>query len=416
MNVLYERDSGMYKNGVKTASLYDSALLITVAAFLLISVVMVYSSSSVVALTNYDDAAYFMKRQVLWIIIGLALMVIAMHTDHRMFCDDRAALGLVIVSLLLLAATFVPVIGREVNGARRWLSLGALTFQPSELAKFTVVVYLSYSIAKKGERIRDFAQGLVPVFVVTGMFIGVVVFQPDFGTAMMLAGVTFIMLFVGGARIAHLSGVLLVFLPVAYFAVVETAYRARRIFAFLDPWSDPKGAGYQIIQSFLAFGSGGIFGRGLGEGRQKLLFLPERHSDFIYAVIGEEVGIIGALVVLVLFCIILWRGVVISLTVKERFSSLLAVGITVLISLQAFINMAVVTGILPTKGTVLPLVSFGGSSLVVTLVAIGVLLNISREIVHGGSGMRLPASRSRTVYRGSNNAMNTTGRNRRYGT
>lgn len=406
----------MYKNGVKTASLYDSTLLITVAALLLISVVMVYSSSSVVALTNYDDAAYFMKRQVLWIIIGLALMVIAMHTDHRMFSDDRAALGLVIISLLLLAATFVPVIGREVNGARRWLRLGALTFQPSELAKFTVIVYLSYSIAKKGERIRDFAQGLVPVFVVTGMFIGVVVFQPDFGTAMMLAGVTFIMLFVGGARIAHLSGVLLVFLPVAYFAVVETAYRARRIFAFLDPWSDPKGAGYQIIQSFLAFGSGGIFGRGLGEGRQKLLFLPERHSDFIYAVIGEEVGIIGALVVLVLFCIILWRGVVISLTVKERFSSLLAVGITVLISLQAFINMAVVTGILPTKGTVLPLVSFGGSSLVVTLVAIGVLLNISREAVHGGSGMTLPASRSRTVYRGSNNAMNTTGRNRRYGT
>ena len=406
----------MYKNGVKTASLYDSTLLITVAAFLLISVVMVYSSSSVVGLTNYDDAAYFMKRQVLWIIIGLALMVIAMHTDHRMFSDDRAALGLVIVSLLLLAATFVPVIGREVNGARRWLSLGALTFQPSELAKFTVVVYLSYSIAKKGERIRDFAQGLVPVFVVTGMFIGVVVFQPDFGTAMMLAGVTFIMLFVGGARIAHLCGVLLVFLPVAYFAVVETAYRARRIFAFLDPWSDPQGAGYQIIQSFLAFGSGGIFGRGLGEGRQKLLFLPERHSDFIYAVIGEEVGIIGALVVLVLFCIILWRGVVISLTVKERFSSLLAVGITVLISLQAFINMAVVTGILPTKGTVLPLVSFGGSSLVVTLVAIGVLLNISREAVHGGSGMTLPTSRSRTVYRGSNNAMNTTGRNRRYGT
>ncbi len=396
--------------------LYDSTLLVTIMVFLLISVVMVYSSSSVVALTNYNDAAYFMKRQVLWIIIGLPLMVIAMHTDHRMFSDKRAALGLVIVSLLLLAATFVPVIGREVNGARRWLSLGALTFQPSELAKFTVVVYLSYFIAKKGERIRDFAQGLVPIFVVTGMFIGMVVFQPDFGTAMMLAGVTYLMLFVGGARIVHLSSVLLVFLPVAYFAVVETAYRARRIFAFLDPWSDPKGAGYQIIQSFLAFGSGGIFGRGLGEGRQKLLFLPERHSDFIYAVIGEEVGIIGALVVLVLFCIILWRGIVISLTVKERFSSLLAVGITVLISLQAFINMAVVTGILPTKGTVLPLVSFGGSSLVVTLVALGVLLNISREAVNGGSGVALPTSRSRTVYRGSQNSVNTFARKRRYGT
>ena len=406
----------MYKQGVKTGLLFDSTLLVTIMVFLLISVVMVYSSSSVVALTNYNDAAYFMKRQVLWIIIGLPLMVIAMHTDHRMFSDKRAALGLVIVSLLLLAATFVPVIGREVNGARRWLSLGALTFQPSELAKFTVVVYLSYFIAKKGERIRDFAQGLVPIFVVTGMFIGMVVFQPDFGTAMMLAGVTYLMLFVGGARIVHLSSVLLVFLPVAYFAVVETAYRARRIFAFLDPWSDPKGAGYQIIQSFLAFGSGGIFGRGLGEGRQKLLFLPERHSDFIYAVIGEEVGIIGALVVLVLFCIILWRGIVISLTVKERFSSLLAVGITVLISLQAFINMAVVTGILPTKGTVLPLVSFGGSSLVVTLVALGVLLNISREAVNGGSGVALPTSRSRTVYRGSQNSVNTFARKRRYGT
>ncbi len=200
-----------------------------------------------------------------------------------------------------------------INGSRRWLRLGMFSFQPSELAKFAVVVYMSYYIAKKGEALRDFMNGLVPAYVVIGVFLLVASRQPDFGATMTLAGVAGIMLFAGGANLLHLGGTVLAALPVVYVAVAHSAYRARRIFSFLDPWADPQGAGHQIIQSFLAFGSGGVFGRGLGEGRQKLLFLPERHSDFIYAVIGEELGLIGALAVVALFLIILWRGVRIAL-------------------------------------------------------------------------------------------------------
>jgi cell division protein FtsW len=240
-------------------------------------------------------------------------------------------------------------------------------------------VYMSYYVAKKGERIRDFANGVAPAYVVTALFLGAAVLQPDFGSAMTLAGVSAVLLYAGGANLLHLGGTVLAALPFIIFAVVHKAYRWRRIVAFLDPWSDPQGAGHQIIQSFLAFGSGGVFGRGLGEGRQKLLFLPERHSDFIYAVIGEELGLIGALAVLLLFLVILWRGVRISLAAGDSFSRLLALGITLLICLQGLINMAVVTGLLPTKGIALPLVSYGGSSLVITMAALGVLLNISKE-------------------------------------
>lgn len=358
---------------------YDAPLLIAILVLLAGGVVMVYSSSSVVALTTYDDPAFFMKRQILWAVIGLALMATAMRIDHRVLQDKRVVLVLLIVSLFLLAATLAPGVGTMVNGSRRWLRLGTLSFQPSELAKFVVVVYMSHYIAKKGEELRDFMNGLFPAFVVIGVFLLVASRQPDFGAAMTLAGVAGIMLFVGGANLLHLGGTFVAALPVVYFAVADSAYRSRRIFSFLDPWADPQGAGYQIIQSFLAFGSGGVFGRGLGEGRQKLLFLPERHSDFIYAVIGEELGLIGALAVVVLFLIILWRGVRIALTVGDTFSRMLALGITLLISFQGAINMAVVTGLLPTKGITLPLVSYGGSSLVITMMALGVLLNISKE-------------------------------------
>jgi len=358
---------------------YDSALFAAILALIIISVVMVYSSSSVVALTSYDDAAYFARRQLIWAVAGLLLMAATMRMDHRLLGDQRVVMAILLVSLLLLAATLAPGIGRTVNGSRRWLRFGLLSFQPSELAKVALVIYLSYYIAKKGERIRDFTNGIMPAYVVAGMFMATAVFQPDFGTTMTIALVAGTMLFVGGANFLHLGATVLAGLPLIYIAVYHKAYRVRRIFAFLDPWADPHGSGHQIIQSFLAFGSGGIFGRGLGEGRQKLLFLPERHSDFIYAVIGEELGLIGALVVLALFLFLLWRGVRIALGANERFSRLLAFGITLLVCLQALINMAVVTGLFPTKGIALPLVSYGGSSMVITLGALGVLLNISRE-------------------------------------
>ncbi|HXY54032.1 MAG TPA: putative lipid II flippase FtsW [Nitrospirota bacterium] len=358
---------------------YDRMLLSAILSLLVVSIVMVYSSSSVVALTTYDDPAYFMKRQILWAIGGLALMAITMRMDHRVFYEQRLAIGLAVVALVMLSITLVPGIGKMINGSRRWLKFGLLSFQPAEFAKFALVVYMSYFIAKKGERIRDFMNGLVPAYIVTGMFLIATIRQPDFGAAMTLAGVALVMLFAGGANVLHLGGTAAAALPLVYLAVAHSAYRLRRIFAFLDPWADPQGAGHQIIQSFLAFGSGGVFGRGLGEGRQKLLFLPERHSDFIYAVIGEELGLIGALVVLVLFLTILWRGMRIALASGDVFSRLLALGITLLVCFQGMINMAVVTGLLPTKGIALPLVSYGGSSLVITMAALGVLLNISKE-------------------------------------
>lgn len=357
----------------------DRMLFIAILLLLIVSVVMVYSSSSIVALTTYNDSAFFMKRQLLWAFVGLAVMAFTMRLDRRYLEDQRVVLLLLAASLALLVATLVPGLGREINGSRRWLRLGMLSFQPSELAKFALIVYLSFSIAKKGARIRDFLSGLVPAYVVTGIFLLVAFRQPDFGAAVTLACVAGILLFAGGANLLHLVATAAAALPLVYVAVAHKAYRLRRVVSFLDPWSDPRGAGHQIIQSFLAFGSGGVFGRGLGEGRQKLLFLPERHSDFIYAVIGEELGLLGALVVLALFLLILWRGVRIALAAGDLFTRLLALGITLLICLQGLINMAVVTGLFPTKGIALPLVSYGGSSLVITLAAAGLLLNISRE-------------------------------------
>ena len=363
---------------METKGQYDRILLTAVMLLLAVGVVMVYSSSSAVALTSYNDSSYFMRRQIMWAIIGLLFMMAAMRVDHGLLADKRAVLLLLVVTFVLLAATFVPGIGRTVNGARRWISAWGLTFQPAELMKFTLVAYMSSYLSTRQELIGTFKSGLAPVFVVSGAFLGMTLLQPDFGTVMVMVAVMFCMLFAGGASLAHLGGIVLAGLPLVYVAVANKAYRLKRVTSFLNPWDDPLGAGHQIIQSFLAFGSGGVFGRGLGEGRQKFMFLPERHSDFIYAVIGEELGLIGAVVVLLLFSVILWRGIRIALR-TDGFSKMLAMGLTVLICSQALINMAVVTGIMPTKGIALPLVSYGGSALVVTLASVGVLLNISKD-------------------------------------
>ena len=357
---------------------YDKILLAAVMVLLAGGVVMVYSSSSVVALTTYNDPTYFMRRQTIWAALGFIMMMVTMRVDHETLANKQVVAALLLVTSALLAATFIPGIGRTVNGARRWIKAGPFTFQPAELMKLVLVVYLSSYLSSRREIIRDFQRGLLPAIAVTGLFLGLVLLQPDFGTVMAMGAVIMLMLLAGGARFTHLGALFLGAGSFAFVAVVNKAYRLRRITSFLNPWDDPQGAGHQIIQSYLAFGSGGVFGRGLGEGRQKLLFLPERHSDFIYAVIGEELGLIGGGVVLLLFCVILWRGLRIAFR-TEGFSRLLALGITTLICAQALINMAVVTGIIPTKGIALPLVSYGGSALVVTLASVGVLLNISRE-------------------------------------
>jgi len=301
-----------------------------------------------------------------------------MHVDHEIFGRKQVVAVLLAVTLLLLAAVLVPGIGRSINGARRWLRVGALSFQPAELMKFTLVVYVSAYVTGKGKKIRSLVHGLVPGLLICGLFLGLTLVQPDFGTVVAVGAVLAALFFAGGARIPHLVLLGLVVVPFGIFSVASKAYRLRRLMTFLDPWADPQGAGHQIVQSFLAFGSGGVFGRGLGEGRQKLLFLPERHSDFIYAVIGEELGIIGALLVLALFGLVLWRGIAIARN-AQGLGRMLALGFTLLITVQALFNMAVVTGIVPTKGIALPLVSYGGSALVVTLASVGVMLNISRK-------------------------------------
>lgn len=357
---------------------YDTALLGAVLGLLAIGVVMVYSSSSVVALTSYDDPSYFMKRQIIWALLGLLAMMAAMHTDHELLGNKRVVGAFLITTLVLLVAVLVPGIGRSINGARRWLRFGTLSLQPAEVMKFTLIVYVSAYITGKRAKIRNLVHGLVPGLLVCGLYLGLTLVQPDFGTVVAVGVVLVALFFAGGARIAHLALLVLGVVPLGVVEVASKAYRLRRLMTFLDPWADPQGAGHQIVQSFLAFGSGGVFGRGLGEGRQKLLFLPERHSDFIYAVIGEELGIIGALIVLGLYGLVLWRGIAIARN-AQGLGRLLALGFTLLITVQALFNMAVVTGIVPTKGIALPLVSYGGSALVVTLASVGVMLNVSRK-------------------------------------
>jgi cell division protein FtsW len=275
----------------------------------------------------------------------------------------------------------IPGIGVLRGGARRWLTLASFAFQPAELAKLALVIYLAHSMAKKEDKIKTFAIGVLPHLIVTGVCLGLLLLEPDFGTALILAMLLYSMLFIGGVRIAHLLGTALLALPALIYVMLTAPYRVRRVVTFLDPWSDPQNTGFQVIQSLIAFGSGQFWGRGLGEGRQKLFYLPEAHTDFIYSVIGEEIGLLGALAVLGLFGLIVARGLRLTSRIEEPFEQYLAFGLTALLGLQALIHMGVVMGIMPAKGLVLPFISYGGSALVVNLMEAGILLGLSRRRV-----------------------------------
>ena len=356
---------------------HDKMLLAATLALLLLGLAMVYSASAVIALSRHGDSLYYLKKQALWMGIGLVGMVAAMRLDYRAW--RKLTLPFLGVSLLLLVLVLLPQVGSEVHGARRWLRVGGLSLQPAELAKLALVIYTAYVLAKKGDRIQDFLYGFFPHGVILGVFLILMVMQPDLGTAVHAGLVVVAMLFLGGARLHHLASLGLLALPALYTLVLNVAYRKRRLLAFLDPWQDPTAAGFQMVQSFLALGAGGVLGVGLGEGKQKLFFLPEPHTDFIFALIGEELGLVGAMGTLLLFGVILWRGLRVGLRAEDPFARYLALGITILVSLQAAINMGVVTGLMPTKGLPLPFVSFGGSSLVVSLVGMGILLNVSKH-------------------------------------
>ena len=340
-------------------------------------VVMIYSASAIVAADRFRDPYYFLKRQVFWAALGCGALWIALRNDYRRL--EKIVLPLLGLSALLLVLVLIPGLGVSINGSRRWLRLGALSFQPAELAKLALVVYLAAFLARKRDQLDDFWHGVVPPLAVGGTLAALVLLQPDLGNAITLLVLTVGLLFLAGARTSWLAMLAVPALPLAALAVWIAPYRMRRVFAFLDPWQDPRGSGFQIIQSWLAFGSGGALGRGIGESRQKLFYLPEAHTDFIFAIVGEELGFIGASAVVLLFVALIWRGLRIGLRAADPFGAYLALGITVLVATQTLVNLGVVTGLLPTKGLPLPYLSFGGSALLVTMLGTGVLLNISQD-------------------------------------
>jgi cell division protein FtsW len=359
----------------------DMTLILITLMLLLIGVVMIYSASAVLAGRQYGDSLFFIKRQMLWALGGLIAMIAVSRVPYGLW--QGLALPLVLGAVILLVLVLIPGIGVEVNGSRRWLRLGSFTVQPSELARLCAVIYLARYLVKKRDRLDDFFRDFLPPMIVIGAVLALIMGESDLGTAAVMGMVAGLMLFIGGARWRHLWVMGLLAAPVLYAMIMKIGYRRQRMLAFLDPWRDPNDSGFQMIQSFLALGGGGPVGMGLGEGRQKLFFLPYPHTDFIYAVIGEELGLMGTVAVLVLFLALAWRGLSIGLKAPDPFGRHLAIGLTMMIVVQALINMAVVTGLLPTKGLTLPFLSYGGSSLMVNLVAIGILWNISRAAYEG---------------------------------
>jgi cell division protein FtsW len=356
---------------------YDSAILLLAVALTCLGVVMVYSSSSIMAAKRYADGFHFLKRQGVYAVAGFLVMAAAMRIDYRRL--RPLAVPFLILCTVLLLAVLIPGIGSNAGGAARWIRLGGISIQPSELAKLGLIMYMAHSLAKKQEKIKSFKLGFIPYMIVLAVLLLLLLLQPDLGSALTLGGVAMVMLLVAGTRLTYLLSVVILAVPYLYFAVMNVDYRRRRILAFLNPWEDPTNTGFQIIQSWIAFGTGGLFGNGLGEGKQKLFYLPEAHTDFIFSVLGEELGFAGVLVVATMFLVLVLRGVRASLNAPDDFGRYLAFGITLLLGMEAFVNMAVVMGMVPTKGLALPFLSYGGTSLLTTLLAVGILLNISSQ-------------------------------------
>ncbi len=358
---------------------FDFLLLAMVTALVGLGIIMVYSASFVVAGQKFADNYHFLKKQSVAAALGFLLLYFAWRTDYHQW--QRWAWLLILLSIILMVLLILPVPGlrREMDVPARWLRFSSFSFQPAELAKFALVVYMARSLVKKGETVRTFFHGLLPHFIILAIFFALVFKQPDFGTGVIFCMLVFIMLFVGGARILHLGGIVLAALPIFLFLALQASYRKERLLAFLNPWHDPGNSGFQIIQSFLAFGAGKIWGLGLGEGRQKLFYLPEVHTDFIFSVIGEELGLVGVTAVISLFFFLTLRGWQVSLKAPDLFGRYLGLGIVIMIAIQSLMNMGVVTGLLPTKGSPLPFLSYGGTSLIINLMAIGILENISAQ-------------------------------------
>ena len=354
----------------------DLVIFLVVILLLSIGLVMVFSASSVTSYVRYNDSFYYLKKQLLWAVIGVMAMIAAMNIDY--FRTKRYVGPALIVVIFLLVAVLIPGIGKEIKGSSRWIGIGSLSLQPSELAKLAMVFFMARSLSINQDKIKSFLKGLSPHLVLLGVVSLLIMAQPDLGTTVVLAGTTYIMLLAAGADWKQMSYLALAGVVLVAVAIYFEPYRMRRFTAFLDPWQDPRDSGFQTVQSLLALGSGGLIGMGLGRSRQKFFYLPEQHTDFIYAILGEELGFLGAVLVLILFFLLAWRGFRTAISSQDSYGSLLAVGLTSMVILQAVVNIGVVTGSLPVTGITLPLISYGGSSLTFILIGIGILLNISR--------------------------------------
>lgn len=364
------------KSVIDTRRKGEPDLYLFIIIFILagIGIAMSYSASAVYALKVFGDSFYFLKKQLIWFVIGLAALIVFQEIDYRVYLKHTKLM--ILVSIVLLVLVLIPGIGHSVKGSTRWIAFGPFSVQPSEFVKLFMVIYLVkvFSSETRGNHV---AQLLIPMFIIAGIFI-LIMIQPDFGTGIDLLFVSVFILFVSGFPFLYLLSLFFISIPAFYLLVYQVSYRWERILAYVDPWKDRFGIGYHIIQSFIAFKKGGFFGTGLGYGTQKIARLPEPHTDFIFAVIAEEAGFVGTVFLISMYGIFLWRGIVIAIGAPDDFGRLLATGLSLMIAIQAFINIAVVSGSLPTTGIPLPFVSYGGSSLLCTMIACGILLNISR--------------------------------------
>ncbi|HTY13090.1 MAG TPA: putative lipid II flippase FtsW [Candidatus Omnitrophota bacterium] len=354
----------------------DVIFLLLAATLIMIGTIMIFSASPALAL-KHGDTFYYLKRHLFYILLGLFGFNFALKLNLANL--KKYSSLILLVSLALLVMVFLPHVGRSMGGASRWIDLYVISFQPSELAKFAVILFLASALANKKEGIRDFMTGLLPLLLIVGLVAAIIIKQPDLGTALSICFTSFLMLFVAGAQLIHL-GVLLAAGAAGVLAIsILSPYRMKRLFAYLNPWNDPLNIGFQIIQSLLAVGSGGIFGLGLGNSRQKFYYLPQQYADFIFAVLCEELGFIGAVVVLVLFVIFFARGIGIALKASDSFSYYLGMGIIIMFAVQTFMNLSVVLGLIPTTGIPLPFVSYGGTATLINLFSVGLVANISRN-------------------------------------
>ena len=357
---------------------YDSILLFPTILLVGLGIVMVYSASSALSLKVYGHGYYYLKRQAAFALAGIVALVVCRHFPYRYY--RQMAYPMLALAMALLVMLQIPGLGHSAGGSTRWLHLAGFSFQPSEFGRLAMVIYLAYSLAKKEPQVNQFAIGFVPHVVVLGAMALLIALEPDFGSVVILATIAWVIMFAGGVRLLHLLTPMPLVVAGLGFFLASAPYRLERVTSFLNPWAHAADKGYQVVHSQMAFGTGGWIGTGLGQSYQKLFYLPEPHTDFIFSVIGEELGLVGVVVILSLYGVLLWRGIHIARACKDLFGALIAVGITTALIIQVSINMAVTVGLLPPKGLPLPLLSYGGTSLLITMCSMGILMNIGSTL------------------------------------